>query len=58
MQIFAGLFKYLTPLSVLLAFVEGARLKLHGFQWKYNQSKFMDYCMVYGIDRKIKEANG
>jgi len=58
MQIFAGLFKYLLPLSVLLAFVEGARLKLHGLQWKYNQSNFMDYCNLYRIDQKIKEANG
>lgn len=57
MQIFAGLFKYLTPLSVLLAFVEGTRLKVHGLKWKYNQSNLMDYCNLYRIDQKIKEAN-
>jgi glycosyltransferase involved in cell wall biosynthesis len=57
MKIFSGLFKYITPLPVLLAFVEGPRLQIHGLKSKYNRSKFIDYCQLYRIDQNIKEAN-
>lgn len=56
-KVFTGLFPYLTPLTVLLAFTEGARMRAYGLKSRYNRSAFTDYCDSYGIDQRIKEAN-
>ena len=56
-KIFTSLFRYLTPLTLLLAFVEGARLRRHGLKCKREESELMDYCDLHRVDQKIKEAN-
>jgi len=56
-KIFTSLFKYLTPLTLMLAFVEGARMRRLGYKFKYQKSDLTDYCNLYRINQKIKEAN-
>lgn len=56
-KIFAGLFKYLTPLIILLAFFEYARMRIYGLKNRYRRSEFIAYCNAYNIEQQIKEAN-
>ncbi len=56
-EVFTSLFKYLTPVVPLLAFLEGARLTYHGLKYKFQKSELANYCDLYRIDQKIKEAN-